>query len=70
MAQAVGRELIKVSDCLLYLKCFNVEDIVNIRGHFSSQKYLSWYNGKKQQIMKEKATARINERQMEVAKMG
>lgn len=70
MAQAVGRESIKVSDCLLYLKCFNVEDIVNIRGHFSSQKYLSWYNGNKQQIMKEKATAKINERQMEVAKMG
>lgn len=35
-----GRESIKVSDCLPYLKCFNVEDIVNIRGHFSSQKYL------------------------------
>lgn len=40
VAQAVGQELIKVSDCLPYLKCFNVEDIVNIRGHFSSQKYL------------------------------
>lgn len=40
MAHAVGRVSIKVSDCLPYLKCFNVEDIVNIRGHFSSQKYL------------------------------
>lgn len=52
MAQAVGRVSIKVSDCLPYLKCFNVEDIVNIRGHFS--KISSWYNRNKQQIMKEK----------------
>lgn len=58
VAQAVGRESIKVSDCLPYLKCFNVEDIVNIRGHFSSQKYLSWYNGNKQQIMKEKGNSK------------
>lgn len=70
MAQAVGRESIKVSDCLPYLKCFNVEDIVNIRGHFSSQKYLRDTTDNKQQIMKEKATAKINERQMDVAKTG
>lgn len=70
MARAVGRVSIKVSDCLPYLKCFNVEDIVNVRGHFSSHKYLSWYDGNKQQMAKEKATAKINESQMDVAKTG
>lgn len=73
VAQAVGRVSIKVSDCLPYLKCFNVEDIVNIRGHFSSQKYLRDTEATKEQLMKEKATAttaKINKRQMDVAKTG
>lgn len=37
---------------------------------FLFSKISSWYNGNKQQIMKEKATAKINERQMDVAKTG
>lgn len=40
-AKAVGWISIKLSDCVPYLKCFNVEDIVNIRGHFSLLKNIS-----------------------------
>lgn len=43
-----------MSDCLPYLKCFNVEDVVNIRGHFSFQDYLCDTAVNKRQVTKEK----------------
>lgn len=69
-----GGSSVQVSDCLPYLKCFNVEDVVNIR--FSFQNYLCDTAVNKQQVTTEKGSKKkqtnkkIIKKQMDVAKTG
>lgn len=56
VAQAVEVGTDQMPDCLPYLKSFNVEDIVNIHGHFS--KFLSRNNCNNKEITMKAATAK------------